>query len=71
DDQALQNIEDMRTAKADKAAEILDLKSKMNNIENEKKNVQEEYGIDPDSQEQKDLELLEKYQNNVRFSREN
>lgn len=65
DDQALQNIEDMRTAKADKAAEILDLKSKMNNIENEKKNVQEEYGIDPDSQEQKDLELLEKYQNNV------
>ncbi|MBS1338806.1 MAG: hypothetical protein HP047_06095, partial [Lachnospira sp.] len=43
---------------------ITDLKAKAAYLEKDKKAAAEEYGIDPDSQEQKDLELLEKYQNN-------
>ena len=34
------------------------------NISAEKDKLRETYGISKDSQEQKDLELLEKYQNN-------
>ena len=33
-------------------------KSKMNDIEKEKQVLKEQYGIEDDSQEQKDLELL-------------
>ena len=33
-------------------------------MENEKEAYRVDYGVDKDSQEQKDLELLEKYQNN-------
>ena len=37
----------------------------MKDIENTKKSLQEEYGVADGSQEQKELELLEKYQNNM------
>ena len=55
------NIEDM---KLDKLDEITALKNKVSDLENEKEAYRVDYGVDKDSQEQKDLELLEKYQNN-------
>ena len=64
DTKALGSIQDMEKDKADKVNEITDLKAKAAYLEKDKKAAAEEYGIDPDSQEQKDLELLEKYQNN-------
>lgn len=64
DTKALGSIQDMEKDKADKVKEITDLKAKAAYLEKDKKAAAEEYGIDPDSQEQKDLELLEKYQNN-------
>ena len=64
DTKALGSIQDIEKDKADKVNEITDLKAKAAYLEKDKKAAAEEYGIDPDSQEQKDLELLEKYQNN-------
>lgn len=64
DTKALGSIQDMEKDKADKVDEITDLKAKAAYLEKEKKAAAKEYRIDPDSQEQKDLELLEKYQNN-------
>ena len=58
------NIEDMKTDKLNKLDEITELKNKVNDLENEKEAYRVNYGVDKDSQEQKDLELLEKYQNN-------
>lgn len=52
------NIEDM------KLDEITELKNKVSDLENEKEAYRADYGVDMNSQEQKDLELLEKYQNN-------
>lgn len=56
---------DLEAQKADKLTEVQKLTEQMKNIEDTKRNLQEKYGVDPDSKEQKDLELLEKYQNNV------
>lgn len=61
-------IDDMRSEKSDEAAKLGILKSKIRDVEENKKAIQQEYGIAPDSQEQKDLELLEKYQNNMNGS---
>ena len=47
----------------DNKSVINDYKSKINDLENEKKSLQESYGVADDSEEQKDLELLQKYQN--------
>lgn len=58
------NIDDMKTDKINKLDEITELKNRVNNLENEKEAYRVDYGVDKDSQEQKDLELLEKYQNN-------
>ena len=44
-------------------SEINDYESKIRDLEDSKKELQESYGIADDSEEQKDLELLEKYQN--------
>lgn len=64
-----ENVKEMQESKAQKVAEVLEMKSeiefKSNDIEEKKKAVQAKYGVDADSQEQKDLELLEKYQNNI------
>lgn len=57
------NIEEMNQQKADKILEIQEYKSYLNDIDKSKNTLQEEFGIDSESQEQKDLELLEKYQN--------
>lgn len=58
------NIEDMKLDKLNKLDEITELKNKVSDLENEKEAYRAHYGVDMDSQEQKDLELLEKYQNN-------
>ena len=54
----------MKLDKLNKLDEITELKNKVSNLENEKEAYRADYGVDMDSQEQKDLELLEKYQNN-------
>ena len=58
------NIEDMKLDKLNKLDEITELKNKVSGLENEKEAYRADYCVDMDSQEQKDLELLEKYQNN-------
>ena len=52
------------TKKENNQQDISDLKDKIKDIGKFKEDLMEFYGIDPDSEEQKDLELLEKYQNN-------
>lgn len=64
DDKAAQNIKNMETEKANIAVKNSDLKSKLKDIDKSQKDLQELYGVDPESQEQKDLELLKKYQDN-------
>ena len=59
-----QNIEDLKAQKAEKVAEYQEKMQHIGNISAEKDKLRETYGISKDSQEQKDLELLEKYQNN-------
>ena len=63
-DKTDKNIDDMKLDKLNKLDEITELKNKVSNLENEKEAYRADYGVDMDSQEQKDLELLEKYQNN-------
>lgn len=64
DGKALAGIQEMKDSKATIVEEYLDLKSKINDFEKQKEQWREEYGVSADSEEQKDLELLEKYQNN-------
>lgn len=64
DNKAAQNIKNMETEKADIAVQNSDLKSKLKDIDKSQKDLQELYGVTPESQEQKDLELLKKYQDN-------
>ena len=54
----------MKLDKLNKLDEITELKNKVSDLENEKEAYRADYGVDMNSQEQKDLELLEKYQNN-------
>ena len=63
-DKTDKNIEDMKLDKLNKLDEITELKNKVSDLENEKEAYRVDYGVDMNSQEQKDLELLEKYQNN-------
>ena len=63
-DKTDKNIDDMKLDKLNKLDEITELKAKVSDLENEKEAYRIEYGVEKDSQEQKDLELLEKYQNN-------
>lgn len=63
DQKVASNIEDMKQQKIDKMTEIQEYQSRIKDIKENKIALQEEFGIDPESQEQKDLELLEKYQN--------
>ena len=54
-----QNIEDLKAQKAEKVAEYQEKMQQIGNISAEKDKLRETYGISKDSQEQKDLELLE------------
>lgn len=58
-DKTDKNIEDMKLDKLNKLDEITELKNKVSDLENEKEAYRVDYGVDKDSQEQKDLELLE------------
>lgn len=62
EEKASQDIEDMQSLKNDKVSEMQESQTRINEIEEAKTALQEEYQVDPDSQEQKDLELLEKFQ---------
>lgn len=64
DEKSSQQVKAMQDAKAQTAEELQQWKSKLNGIDEKRKFLQEEYGVDPNSQEQKDLELLIKYQDN-------
>ena len=64
DEIAYQNIKNIQQEKNDIQSKLNEWNAKLKDIDNNKQDLQEEYGIASDSQEQKDLELLEKYQNN-------
>lgn len=64
DSKAEMDIQEIVDEKGRKAGELADLKGKISQLEAHKKQLQEEYGVADDSDEQKDLLLLEKYQNN-------
>jgi hypothetical protein len=58
------NMDKLEQLKHDMYEEVRYYNKMMQRTEDQKKRYMEDYGIDPDSTEQKDLELLEKYQNN-------
>lgn len=64
DKKADEKLANKVTKKENNQQDISDLKDKIKDIGKFKEDLMEFYGIDPDSEEQKDLELLEKYQNN-------
>lgn len=63
DELASQSIKDMEQQKADYVEQMQEAKEHEKTFEKSKKELQEQYGVADDSQEQKDLELLEKFQN--------
>lgn len=60
----LEEKDAVSSEKSKAVSEYHQLKNQLQDIECDKENLQKEYGIDSDSREQKDLELLEKYQDN-------
>lgn len=62
DQKLLKKIDDKWNLWEDKMSQIKDSGNRISDIEEAKARLQEQYEIDPESQEQKDLELLEKYQ---------
>lgn len=62
DDKSAKNIDDLHQLKSDKLSEAKEAKAAIQEIDDYKAKLQMDYGIDSDSQEQKDLELLEKFQ---------
>ena len=64
DTEAANQIDIMRKQKEEKTKELGEFVKERNDILDQKEKLRDEYGIDKDSQEQKDLELLEKYQDN-------
>ena len=65
DQAAFQKIDEKRALREDKLTQIKDSKVRVEDIEEAKARLQQQYDVDPESQEQKDLELLEKYQDRV------
>lgn len=68
DEKTSDEIKNMQQMKADKVAELQEWKSKIKDIDSNKELLREESGVELESREQKDLELLEKYQNNINGS---
>lgn len=62
DNRAAKKIEDMKQLRLDKLDEAREAKNIIADVEKDKATLMDEYGIKPDSQEQKDTELLEKFQ---------
>ena len=65
DEASVTSRKEMDEARAQALEEARTYTDRANFLEKEKQNLMEEYGVDPNSKEQKDLELLEKYQNNI------
>lgn len=65
DEASVTSRKEMDAARAQALEEARTYTDRANFLEKEKQNLMEEYGVDPNSKEQKDLELLEKYQNNI------
>ncbi len=65
DEKASKGIRSLEEEKNRKAAELADITGRINKLSESKKQLQEEYGVSDDSQEQRDLLLLEKYQDNI------
>lgn len=64
DESGLSWRDELSNAKTKTLDKIQDLVSMKKDIDNTIENYRQEYGVDIDSQEQKDLELLQKYQSN-------
>lgn len=62
DQRANQKIDDKRQLRQSMLSQIEETKERLKEFDDAKMRLQEQYEIDPESQEQKDLELLEKYQ---------
>ncbi len=60
------SMAEMQDTQAQKIAELNEMNAENKNIAEKKAALQEEYGVAADSEEQKDLELLQKYQDNIR-----
>lgn len=68
DDERIKKIDDLNKEKSDAVSRKIELQKRMGELERSKESLREEYGVSKDSGEQKDLELLEKYQNNIQSS---
>ncbi|MGN0328602.1 MAG: hypothetical protein ACI4D4_06440 [Lachnospira sp.] len=64
DEKTARGIKTMQEEKNQKVSEIQELKSRIKDIDENKEQLRQEYGVSEDSEEYKDLKLLEKYQNN-------
>lgn len=58
-------IDEMKQEHSQILKDVDEAKGMLANIEKEKENLKEKYGVKDDSQEQKDLELLERYQDRI------
>lgn len=56
------NISNMRGEKEELLSDMRERESQFSSIDESKAKLQQEYGVEADSEEQKDLELLERYQ---------
>ncbi|MDD6235118.1 MAG: hypothetical protein PUB17_08080 [Lachnospiraceae bacterium] len=65
DKDSIKGINELKEHIKQNQEDIKDLSGKLDYISTEKDAIREKYGIDPESEEYKDLELLEKYQNNT------
>lgn len=65
DDKVNKQIDEMNSKKQDMLNEMSEINKRLGDIEKQKEQYRLEYGVSEDSEEQKDLELLEKYQNNI------
>lgn len=63
DKKAADGIDALNKDKQEQLDKLSEYKQSLKDVNEREKQLQEEYNIDPDSQEQKDLELLKKYQN--------
>lgn len=64
DNKSADAVSEMKEIKQEKIDEANELNAKINEIDEQKAALQKQYGVSDESQEQKDLELLQKYQNN-------
>lgn len=62
DNKAVSQRDQMAQQKEEKRKEVRACDEELKQVRESKEIVRQSYGVDPDSQEQKDLELLEKYQ---------